>query len=124
MYVYLKELEVEGDRGKAKIQALFDTGAAQSLVRRDKVESIATLITLPYPLTFTLGDGEGVLTVQDAVLLFVTINGITINDQVLAVDKLSEDMIIGARTMQGWRIKLDLEKEEVILDPSVARLRL
>lgn len=40
------------------------------------------------------------------------------------MDKLSEDMIIGARTMQGWRIKLDVEKEEVTFDPSVARLRL
>jgi len=36
------------------------------------------LITLPHPLVFTLG--EGILTAQDAVLLFATINGITIND--------------------------------------------
>ncbi|MFQ6015621.1 MAG: hypothetical protein ACE5NP_09275 [Anaerolineae bacterium] len=48
----------------------------------------------------------------------------SINDQILVVDKLADDMIVGAHTMQGWRIKLDLEKEEVIMDPSAARLRL
>ena len=118
----VKELEIEGDKGKARIQVVFDAGAAQPLIKRGKVEGIATLITLPHPLTFTLGDGEGpalspveaTLIAQESVLLFVTMDGITINDQVLVVDKLSEDMIIGARTMQGWRIRLDLERKEVV----------
>jgi len=31
---------------------------------------------------------------------------------------------MGAATMQKWRFKLDFEKEEVLIDPRVLRLRI
>jgi len=37
---------------------------------------------------------------------------------------LSIQLIIGAKTMQAWRFKLDFEADEVIIDPRVTRLRL
>jgi len=40
------------------------------------------------------------------------------------VDKLAEDLIIGAGTLQKWRIKLDLENDDVLIDPHVAELKL
>ena len=36
---------------------------------------------------------------------------------------MNEEVIIGAATMQKWRIKLDFEHEQVIVDPSLAKLR-
>lgn len=45
------------------------------------------------------------------------------SDKFMILPGLSEALIIGAATMQKWRIKLDFEKEEVIIDPWVARLR-
>ena len=36
----------------------------------------------------------------------------------------SERLIIGAKTMQAWRLKLDFEHEDVIIDPRVTRIRL
>ncbi len=38
------------------------------------------------------------------------------------VPGLSEEVIIGAATMQKWRLKLDFENDRVIVDPRVAKL--
>ncbi|MDI6794628.1 MAG: retropepsin-like aspartic protease [bacterium] len=124
MGILIEELEIEGDRGKRKVQTLFDTGASQSLIREETVGGIATILNLPHPLRFEMGDGEGVIEATKVANLFIAVNGVTINDQVVVVKKLGDEMIIGARTMQGWKIKIDMENEKVIIDPRVARLRL
>jgi len=55
MGTILKELEVAGDKGRARLQVLFDTGASRSLIRRDKAEPITTFFKAPIPLRFRLG---------------------------------------------------------------------
>jgi len=35
---------------------------------------------------------------------------------------LSNGVIIGAATLQKWRLKLDFERDEVIIDPRVTKL--
>lgn len=47
-----------------------------------------------------------------------------ISDEFLVIPGLSEEAIIGAATMQKWRIKLDFENVRVIVDPKVAKLQL
>jgi hypothetical protein len=47
---------------------------------------------------------------------------IRLSDEFLVVPNLSEDVVIGATTMQKWRIKLDFEHDTVIIDPKVAKL--
>ena len=42
----------------------------------------------------------------------------------MVIPGLLEQLIIGAKTMQTWRFKLDFEADEVIIDPRVTRLRL
>ena len=37
---------------------------------------------------------------------------------------LGEEAIIGAATMQKWRIKLDFEHDRAIVDPKVAKMQL
>ena len=37
---------------------------------------------------------------------------------------LSEDAIIGANTLQKWRIKLDFEHDTIIVDPKVLKAML
>jgi len=54
----------------------------------------------------------------------ISVKGIEISDNVVVVDKLAEDLIIGAGTLQKWRIKLDLENDDVLIDPHVAELKL
>lgn len=40
------------------------------------------------------------------------------------VPNLSEEAIIGAATLQKWRIKLNFEDDIVEVDPEVAKLQL
>jgi hypothetical protein len=47
---------------------------------------------------------------------------VRLSDEFLIVPGLSEEVIIGAHTMQKWKLKLDFENETVIVDPRVARL--
>jgi hypothetical protein len=42
----------------------------------------------------------------------------------MLIPELSEPALIGAKTMQAWRMKVDYEHEEVIVDPRVTKLRL
>lgn len=47
---------------------------------------------------------------------------IRLSDEFLVEPGLSEDVVIGATTMQKWRIKLDFEHDTVVIDPKVAKL--
>ncbi len=50
------------------------------------------------------------------------VNEINLSDEFMVVPRLSEEVIIGATTMQKWRIKLDFEHDAVIIEPKVAKL--
>ena len=49
------------------------------------------------------------------------INDVRLSDEFMVVPALSEEAIIGAATMQKWRIKLDFEHDTVVVDPKVAK---
>ncbi|MBK7807123.1 MAG: hypothetical protein IPJ51_12580 [Saprospiraceae bacterium] len=49
---------------------------------------------------------------------------ILLSDEFLVIPGLSEEVIIGAATMQKWRIKLDFEHDKAIVDPKVAKMQL
>ena len=124
MGLIIKKLRVAGDKGERRLQVLFDTGASVSFVRRDVVEKMATVVKLPFPETYTLGDGVGRLRVNETVVLHVFINGVRTSDNFIVAPRLSDEVIIGATTLQKWRIKLDLENEKVIVDKRMSRLLL
>jgi hypothetical protein len=52
------------------------------------------------------------------------IDDVLLSDEFLLVPGLSEEAIIGAATMQKWRIKLDFEHDRAIVDPKVAKMQL
>jgi hypothetical protein len=59
-----------------------------------------------------------------AVRLDFYINDVLLSDEFLVVPGLSEEAIIGAATMQKWRIKLDFEHDQLIVDPKVSKMQL
>ncbi|MFQ5881618.1 MAG: retropepsin-like aspartic protease [Candidatus Methylomirabilales bacterium] len=124
MGLIIKRLRVLGDKGERRLQVLFDTGASASFVRQDVVARLATTLKLPSAETYTLTDGAGKLRVNETAVLYVYINGIRISDNFIVAPRLSDQVIIGANTLQKWRIKLDLENEKVIIDKRMARLLL
>ena len=124
MGLIIKEVEIAGDKGTKKVRALFDSGASLSLIRQTVVQDVATEVKMPRQVAFQLGDGESQLTTQKWVPLLITVKGLGISDNVVVVGKLAEDLIIGAGTLQKWRIKLDLENDDVLIDPHVTELKL
>lgn len=47
-----------------------------------------------------------------------------LSDEFLVLEDLSEEVIIGAATMQKWRMKLDFEHDTVSVDSKVAKLQI
>jgi predicted aspartyl protease len=124
MGLIYKTILVEGNRGKTSVDALFDTGASVSFIRRDLAEKIADLLPLPSPRSFALGDGKGALEVKEVTHIDMHFADGTIFDEVMVASDLAEELVIGAATLQKWRVKLDFEHDEVILDKRLLNLKL
>lgn len=124
MGLIIKNLKIAGDKGEALVNCLFDTGATLSFIRKDIVKDIATALMMPKPIRFRLGDGDGELEAKEVTSLHFEVDGGMISDEVVIVDKLAEELIVGAGTLQKWRIKLDLENDDIIIDKKALELKL
>jgi predicted aspartyl protease len=124
MGLIYKTISIQGNRGKTKVDALFDSGASVSFLRRDIAERIADLLPLPSPRSFSLGDGKGALEVKEVTHVDMHLEEGTIFDEVVVATELAEALVIGAGTLQKWRVKLDFEHDEVILDKRLLNLKL
>ena len=124
MAVLIKCLELRGDKGRMEMKALFDTGATYSLICPELADQLATTLPLDEPMSFITAEEGRQLTATHRVVLTFFIDGYRFSDEFIVMEGLSEPVIIGAATMQKWRMKLDMEREEVIIDPSVTKLRL
>jgi len=123
MGLIIKNLKIAGDKGDGEVTCLFDTGSSKTLIREDIAERFATIVSLIHPIYFKMADGKTELEARKVVNLFITINGCEIFEPAIVVKDLSDEMLIGAETMQVKKIKLDLENEKIIIDKSAARLR-
>jgi hypothetical protein len=124
MAVIQEEVELVGTKGRAKKLALFDSGATYSCIRADLATKIETLQPLVKPLSFETAKEKEAVQVTERVTLDFYLNGYRFSDEFFVISELSEEVIIGAATLQKWRFKLDFEKDEVIIDPRVTKLRL
>ena len=72
----------------------------------------------------TLGAYDAFWSAPRIIRLDFYINDVLLSDEFLVVPGLSEEAIIGAATLQKWRIKLDFERDQVIVDPKAGKLQL
>ena len=124
MSVIEQEIELKGSKGSKKVLALFDSGATYSHIKPDLAEGFGMLENLPQPLIFATANKEDSMEATKAVRLDFWIDGYRFSDEFMILPNLAEEVIIGAKTMQAWRMKLDFETEKVIFDHKVTRLRL
>jgi predicted aspartyl protease len=113
-----------GSKGEKKLYALFDSGANLSCIHPDYVRDIADKQALGRVRKIATASEGHFIEVKDAVRLDFYINDVLLSDEFLVVPALSEEAIIGAATLQKWRIKLDFEHDKVEVDPKVAKLKL
>ena len=124
MAIIQKEVELIGSKGEIREIVLFDSGSTYSCIRKDLAERLGLIDTLPKPLKLETAEEEKFLTVKEVVRLMFLLNGYEFSDEFIVVDRLSEKAITGAGALQKWRLKLDFEHDDIIIDPRVTRLRL
>ena len=115
-------LRFEGSKGEKNLYALFDSGATYSCITEEFAEELANLESLHTPMRLATASRGTVMEINNTCRLDFYHEEIRLSDEFLVLRDLSEEVIIGANTMQKWRLKLDFENDSVIVDPGVAKL--
>ena len=124
MTVIQKGIKLVGSKGEEDVDAVFDSGSTYSCIQPRYAERLGTIEKLPTPREFGTAEKERKVIAHERITLDFVLNGYTFSDEFMLIPNLSEPVIIGAATLQKWRLKLDFEREEVIIDPRVTKLRL
>lgn len=111
----------EGDNGEKVLYTLFDSGATFSCISPEHIKSITDPVRMAKPMEVATASEGTYLKVSERITPDFYINDIRMSDEFMVVPNLSEEAIIGAATLQKWRIKLDFEHDTVIIDPKVAK---
>ena len=104
------------------LYALFDSGATYSCISNESVEDLEELLQLHTPLRLATASEATFMEIVNTTRLDFYHEDVRLSDEFLVVPGLSEEVIIGASTMQKWKLKLDFENDRVIVDPRVAKL--
>lgn len=127
MSILDQELVLLGSRGSVRALALFDSGASYSIIRRDVAMTIENLIVIPDPENYefeTARPGD-IIRAEFVVRLEFRFDDsdARFSDEFVVFDELPEPVIIGAKTMQAWQIRLDFANERLEYRKTAQRLR-
>ena len=120
--VLVHSLDFRGDKEKAELKALFDSGSTYSCLSPEVAGRLSPLLRLPDPIEVKTADKGHFIRIEARVTLDFYLNDLRLTDEFMVVPGLAEEAIIGATTMQKWRIKLDFEQDEIITDPRANRM--
>jgi len=124
MAIIEKKIKLKGSKGEAEVIAIFDSGSTYSCIEPELAKKLETLLPLPEPKHFGTAEKKRKVIAKEAVRLDFMLNGYTFSDEFMVIPNLSNQVIIGAKTLQAWRMKLDFENDDIIIDPRVTKLRL
>jgi hypothetical protein len=113
-----------GSKGEKNLYTLFDSGANLSCINPDNVKGLEVPTSLGRIRSISTAAEGHYIEVKERVSLDFYLNDVLLSDEFLLVPGLSEEAIIGAATMQKWRIKLNFEHDTVEVDPKVAKMQL
>ncbi|HUX22970.1 MAG TPA: retropepsin-like aspartic protease [Spirochaetia bacterium] len=127
MSILEHEVTLIGTKGKVRCRALFDSGASYSIVRREIAERIGRIEPFPNPEDWifeTARAGDYVHAAGNLILEFrFDDSEARFSDEFVVFDDLSEELIVGDKTMQAWKITLDFAEERVNYRKTAQRLR-
>ena len=124
MSILKQPLLYVGSKGEKHLYTLYDSGANLSCINPEFVDELAHLESLGRTRRVATAAEGHYIEINHRVTLDFYIDDILLSDEFLVIPGLSEEAIIGAATMQKWRIKLDFEHDQVIVDPKVAKMQL
>jgi len=113
-----------GSKGEKTLHTLFDSGTNLSCINPNSVEQLELPVSLGRIRRIGTTSEGHYIEVKEVVRLDFYLNNVLLSDEFLLVPGLSEEVVLGAATMQKWRIKLDFEHDTVWVDPKVAKLQL
>lgn len=124
MAIIEKKIRLNGSKGSEDTVAIFDSGSSYSCIQPDLAGRLGITESLPKPKNFGTAEKKRMITAKKAIRLDFDLNGYTFSDEFMVIPDLSDPVIVGAATLQKWRMKLNFETDEVIIDPKVTKLRL
>src|SRR5215211_1015872 len=107
MSVIIRTLHFAGSKGEAELESLFDGGSTYSCIRPDVAEALGVTQPLSRPREVKTASKGSFIRIEKVLPLDFYINNLLLDDNFLVVPNLAEQAIIGAATMQKWKIKLD-----------------
>lgn len=113
-----------GSNGEKRLYTLFDSGANLSCISPEFVTELGIAVSLGRERKIATASEAHFIIIKERILLDFYIEDVLLSDEFLVVPGLSEEAIIGAATLQKWRIKLDFEHDTVHVDPKVAKMQL
>ena len=124
MSVIILPILYVGSLGETRMLTLFDSGANLSCINPLFLNNLESPVKLGRTRKiYTASEGH-FIEVESAVRLDFYLEDVLLSDEFLIVPGLSEEAILGAATMQKWRIKLDFEHDKAHVDPKMARLQI
>ena len=114
----------EGSMGEAKIMSLFDSGATYSCINPEIADKLDKPVKIRRPFKVETASKAHFIEVTYRVSLDFYIDNYHFSDEFLLIPNLSEDVIIWAKTMQSWKLKLDFEEDKFIFDPKVTLIKM
>jgi len=124
MAIIQKPVKLAGSKGSEEVPAIFDSGSTYSCIRPELAKRLGSIEPLPEPMEFSTAKEGEMVTATERVSLNFHLGGYRFSDEFMLIHTLSEPLVIGSATLQKWRLKLDFEADEVIIDPRVTKLRL
>jgi len=113
-----------GSNGEKRLYTLFDSGANLSCISPEFATELGIAVSLGRERKIATASEAHFIIIKERILLDFYIEDVLLSDEFLVVPGLSEEAIIGAATLQKWRIKLDFEHDTVHVDPKVAKMQL
>ena len=113
-----------GSKGEKILYTLFDSGANLSCINPDYVHGLELPVSLGRTRLISTASEGHFIEIKEAIRIDFYLHDVLLSDEFLLVPGLSEEAIIGAATMQKWRIKLNFEHDTVEVDPKVAKMQL
>jgi len=124
MAVIERRVRLEGSKGAVRIRTIFDSGATYSCLRPDLASRLAHLEPLRGVRRFGTAKQAVGLKARFAVRLDFYLGSCRFSDEFMVIEGLADAVIIGAKTLQSWRMRLDFEHDRVLYDPRVTKLRI
>ena len=121
------DITLIGSRGRRRCRALFDSGASYSLIRPDIAEEIEIPVPIPDPENWVFETAQAGLMMRAIYRVPVNFrfddSEARFTDEFIVLEGLAEEVIVGATTLQKWRITLDFGADEIHYRKTAERLR-